>query len=517
MYICNPLKETGMKKLSLILYFIHLYFVGYCQENIQWQRCFGGSYDDYAMSVDNTPDSGFIVLGNSFSALPGSYFGDDMMMIKLTKDGNVEWTRFLGGSTGRSRSSTVRSTSDSGFIVLGHTMAKNGDVDSNRNDSDEIWLIKLKKDGAIEWTKNYYGYSSNSLSIAHDGGYYFCGITTPKGTFEPESDCLIYKTKKDGTIEWQKRIGGSSDDEMYKIITTADSGCLLVGHTASNDGDLSFNIHDNTFWVMKIKMNGTLVWDSLYRGGKNLDWPQDIIEVDKQNYYITGMTENSWNGVLNNHGKNDVFLLNINEIGKIQWIKNYGSPGTDLGASLTVDNNNNIIIAAYTDSVGDDVTFNHSSKQGDVWILKLDTSGTIIWQKCFGGTNSEAPNEIISIFDNSLLFVGGSKSFDGDVSSNEGDGDFWIVKLGYLPVSIKDDNRTNGSFKMYPNPTSSLLSIKSDLKFTYSLLSLSGHNLISGQSQLRTTNIDLSSFPSGIYLLRSQDDNGVWYRKVVKE
>jgi len=121
--------------------------------NIEWQKCLGGSDWDWAKSIEQTSDGGYIVAGWTCSNngnVSGwhkgySVTGDplpDFWIVKLDEKGNIEWQKCLGGSDW-DEAYSIQQTSDGGYIVAGTTYSNDGDVKGNHGKQD-IWMVKLK-------------------------------------------------------------------------------------------------------------------------------------------------------------------------------------------------------------------------------------------------------------------------------------------------------------------------------------------------------------------------------------
>ena len=113
------------------------------QHIIQWQKCLGGSFDDYARSIQQTTDGGYIVAGTSDSNdgdVSGNHGATDYWVLKLSGIGNIEWQKSLGGS-GRDEAYSIQQTNDGGFIVAGESFSMDGDVSGNHGNSD-YWVVK---------------------------------------------------------------------------------------------------------------------------------------------------------------------------------------------------------------------------------------------------------------------------------------------------------------------------------------------------------------------------------------
>jgi len=195
----------------------------YANGNIQWAKTYGGTNDDYASSVQQTSDGGYIVAGetNSFGAGAG-----DAFLIKTDANGNVQWAKTYGGTDG-DLASSVQQTSDGGYIVLGRT-------NSFGAGGRDIFLIKTYANGNIQWAKTYGGTNwdeASSVRQTSDGGYIIAGRTYSFGA--GYWDIFLIKTDANGNISWAKTYGGTDGDLAFSVQQTSDGGYIVAGHTAS--------------------------------------------------------------------------------------------------------------------------------------------------------------------------------------------------------------------------------------------------------------------------------------------
>ena len=161
---------------------------------ITWDKTFGGSKDDKAYSIAQTSDGGYIVAGDTESKGAGL---DDVWVIKLDKNGNKEWDKTFGGKY-YDEPYSIAQTSDGGYIVAGYT-------DSKGAGGEDVWVIKLDKNGNKEWDKTFGGSDwdkANSVIQTSDGGYIVAGDTESKGA--GGDDAWVIKLDKNGNLGSKK-------------------------------------------------------------------------------------------------------------------------------------------------------------------------------------------------------------------------------------------------------------------------------------------------------------------------
>ena len=429
---------------------------------IEWQKCLGGTSEDIAYSIQQTSDGGFIVAGETLSNdgdVSGNHGGRDAWVVKLNSSGDIIWKKCLGG-TDHDFAYSIQQTSDGGFIVAGLTGSNDGDVSGNHGGSD-AWVVKLNSSGEIEWQKclggtNYdFAYSIQQTS---DGGFIVASITgSNDGDVSGNhggSDYWVVKLNSSGGIEWQKCLGGTNsdggifNDYIYSIQQTSDGGFIMACETMSNDGDVSGNHGSYDAWVVKLNSLGDIEWQKCL-GGTNRDIANSIQQTSDGGFIVAGSTSSNDGDVSGNHGYGDAWVVKLNSSGDIEWQKCLGGTNSDWAYSIQQTNDSGFIVAGYTHSNNGDVSGNHGYY--DYWVVKLNSSGDIEWQKCIGGTNYEFANSIQQTSDGGFIVAGETLSNNGDVSGNHGYSDAWVVKLTNEPDRINEIENYN-LLSIYPNP-----------------------------------------------------------------
>ncbi|MBK7442833.1 MAG: T9SS type A sorting domain-containing protein [Bacteroidetes bacterium] len=239
-------------------------------------------------------------------------------------------------------------------------------------------------------------------------------------------------------IEWQNTIGGDKDEAVTSIIPTADYGYFLAGYSNSDISDdktenaISFS---TDFWIMKIDSSGNIQWQNTI-GGFGYDYLSHAIACIGGGYLLVGYSNSGISGdkyELGNGG-HDIWVVKVNAIGNIEWQNTIGGSGLDDCRRVIQCSDGNYIIAGRSDSnISGDKTEN--SQGGlDNWILKLNSTGSILWQNTIGGSSTETIEEIIETADNEIMVFGDSFS---DVSGDKtipsyGNRDFWVLNLDSL-------------------------------------------------------------------------------------
>lgn len=233
-------------------------------------------------------------------------------------------------------------------------------------------------------------------------------------------------------IEFIKTFGGSKNDVLQSVVKTSDGGYTALGYTQSNDGNINNkNNEDFDFWLMKFAPDDTLLWSKTY-GGTNDDRGTDIITTNDGGFALLGYSKSNDGDVTLNAGAQDFWILKINSTGDILWQKTFGYAGADTGTSLLQTQDNGFLVTGVLDVSASNGYGNSKSAKhagGDIWTLKLASNGSLEWSKYFGGSYTDIPFGVVETSNNEYIIAASSDSKDFNISNNKGSYDFWIIKV----------------------------------------------------------------------------------------
>lgn len=367
---------------------------------VAWMYSYGGSGDDTPRSIIETTDGGFAIFGFS-----NSTDGDlahktnnvnDYWLLKIDAEGSPQWSKTYGGSKD-DRGQAVIQTSDGGYAITGYAMSDDGDASNNEGFHDN-WVLKLDSQGTIEWEQSF-GFSGHDHSYdiveSTDGGLFFTGfldITSAKAdgyldksyslTRHGVGEFWGTRLNAQGELSWRKYYGGTNNDRAHAVVTAQDKGFVMAGFSESEDYDISDPRGSYDFWVVKIGSEGELVWEHSY-GGTGIDIAQDIAKTENGGYVITGSTISTDGDVSEYHGGSDVWVISIDAQGALLWEQTYGGTGFDAAESIRPTRDGGFLISGNSKSTDQDLAEN--AGENDLWILKIDAQGRLIWQQSFGG------------------------------------------------------------------------------------------------------------------------------------
>ncbi len=354
-------------------------------QHIVWQRTLGGSGWDELRKIGPTVDGGFFVAGFSASPLSddkteGNLGYLDYWVLKLDSTGAIQWQNTIGGS-GEDRAMDFYQTMDGGFIIAGYSDSPvSGDKSENSRGGLDYWIVKL-------------------------------------------SDI--------GVIQWQKTIGGSGDDELYQVVQTLDKGYILAGVSMSPvSGDKTEDsLGRGDYWIVKTDSVGNLLWQNTI-GGAGYENLRCLLQTSDNNFVIGGWSTSGagFDKTEPRMGKSDLWILKLDTVGQIIWQNSIGGSEEDEIFGILEKDGQFWLAASSTSMAGYDKS-EDSKGDADFWIVKLDTSGIVLWNKTYGGSAGDFPKDLTITKDGNIMIGGFTVSDRSEDKSEDcfGNKDNWII------------------------------------------------------------------------------------------
>ncbi|MEW7279067.1 hypothetical protein ABW636_10780 [Aquimarina sp. 2201CG1-2-11] len=423
-------------------------------QTIEWIKTFGGTNEDSALSVVEATDGGYVLAGYTQSTdgdLTGKTATDsDFWVLKLTKDGAISWSKTYGG-TGDERAEKIIATKDGGYIVVGYNRSSDGDVSQNEGLQD-YWVIKINASGELQWEKSFgFGGIDRAFSViqTEDNGYFVTGffdVSLSNGGGNDDGPSSASKNKNTqkhgvgefwgiklneaGETEWRRYFGGNDNDRSYDVVQTKDGGFLMIGSSESESGsadvsDISVNLGSYDYWAVKIDAQGNLVWEKTY-GGTEIDVAYGIAAVGDGTYIIVGDARSADVNVSNAKGNADLWIIRIDDNGNMLWEKAIGGTQFDTGRGIHKTKNGHFIITG--NSRSNDVDLDKNNGQSDILSIVINDKGDVLWKSIVGGGQAEFATGCIETTDKKFVIVGNSESDDLDIPENKGSKDLILIK-----------------------------------------------------------------------------------------
>lgn len=352
---------------------------------------------------------------------------------------DVEWHAMYGGMAEDNLGCFL--PLDSGnFLLAGSSMSNNGIASGNHFPGrTDAMLFKTTAAGQITWHRMYGGTQwegAGHIVRCANGGAIFIGTTNSvdgdiSGSFHGVADVWVVRIDDEGEILWDRLYGGPWNDSGMAIGETHDGGFLFIGSigSTSEGGDIDPGM--GGYWLVKLDSTGEILWQSRF-GGSSWDLPYSMHLTADGGCIIAGYTWSDDGDVTGYHPglSGDGWVVKVDASGQLQWQKALGGSGNDLLSDMAVMADGSYVVTGYTNSNDGDVSFNHGGI--DAWVVKLDPTGNIVWEHTLGGTGTDHLNSVVATDEGGLVLAGYTNSLDGDVSQHIGGFDGWVVNLDSL-------------------------------------------------------------------------------------
>jgi hypothetical protein len=320
---------------SYVLYLIKTDAKG----DTQWTRTFTDKGDDVGYSVKQTPDGGYIVVGET-----GKYPKMDILLLKTDPKGELLWKKRFGGPDDDSGYS-VCVTNDGGIILVGKKY-----YDETEHN---VYAVRTDKDGNIVWKTCYGGEEideGRAVKQTSDSGFIIVGKTQ---SFSETSDVIVIRTDSCGDTLWMRAFGGENLEIGTDVIETEEGDFVVTGYSCSPETWVA------DAYVIKIDSQGKLVWEKTI-GSEGDERTYAIVETEDKGFLIAGYTQFEHDA-----GGDEVQLLKIDSEGNPLWTREYGGDAKDHGRSLVLTEEGEIVIVGFSRS------YPISRGEFDVYLIKI--------------------------------------------------------------------------------------------------------------------------------------------------
>lgn len=525
---------TSNKSFNRIFNFllIYLFFASSltAQPTIAWERCLGGSSGDNAFSMCEAGDGNYMIAGISTSNdgdVAGPYIGGfDIWLLKIDTSGTILWQKKYGGDNYDVAQTIIR-TSDGGFIMAGSTRSNN--VPGRKGTTDyDLYLVRIDSIGNLLWQMCYGGTNDDEASDIKEtpsGDFYILGNTASSDSDVSvhfgSADYWLIKVDSAGMLLSEHSYGGSSYDFGTNIIIDSSGVIHLLGFSSSNDSDVQGNHGGQDYWLVNVDSSGSILSNFSY-GGSGADYACSMIK-DGSNFVLSGWSTSNDGYVSGHHGSatdDDIWVVKTDSIGNIIWNRSYGSTLTDFQGVLQKDLSGNYLLFGTTDWADGDVSFTNGAS--DYWICYLDSSGNIIWERSAGGSNFEFFYFGFLSSSNKIILCGNSDSpTSGDVTGFHGGigSDLWLVSLNDFSTQISE-NSFSYFGTAFPNPFTDNLAIelkKSEGTVFIKIFDTLGNICYASKQFSQSFSIDLSFLQSGLFEVMIYNEKVNGTFKVIKQ
>ncbi|MFH1438226.1 MAG: hypothetical protein ABIJ56_21135 [Pseudomonadota bacterium] len=276
--------------------------------------------------------------------------------------------------------------------VTGGGVTAAGITNSFGSGKKDGWIAAADKEGLVLWQKAYGGIEDDlisSLKESADGGFLAAGRTANWGS--GLEDMWIIRLDAGGSIAWQKVIGGERLDYANSATQTSDGGILVCGRTGSLESDLDDGL------VVKLDGGGELVWQKAFKSDL-FEEAYSIVENGDGDIIVFGNA-----GPQDNL---DLWAARLDASGNIQWQKNVGGDEDERAVAMLIGSDGTVVMVGTTESFG--------AGASDIWVVRLDAGGSVLWQKTVGGDDDDFPGGAAITSDGGILVAGQTWSLTPD-------------------------------------------------------------------------------------------------------
>lgn len=494
----------------------------WCQ-TIEWENHYGGTNIEELTDILQTENNEYILVGTSYSyndSIIDNFGNNDFWVVKIDENGQMLWQQNYGGTDFDKAASIIPAT-DGGYIVGGSSGSTDHDISNPLGETD-YWIVKITEDGAIQWEKSLGGSFGDRLTDIiplSDGGYLTGGYSERTNAIPGDTfgdiDILICKISSIGDIEWQRSYDRSVFDRLEKILTTPDGGYLLGGASLDNATEEHYNAR-----LIKINSSGAIEWEKTY-GGTGYDYLEDLVPATNGSAYYLGANTNSTDGdaMSESFGYEDYWLLKIDETGNIIWEKKYGHEFFDMLETVVPTSDGGALLGGTSDGGGSFINDNY-------WIVKVDENGDMEWQKNYEGGRF---NDAIQTNDEGFL-LGGTITISQEYF--EVDQDFLVYKICdnsnsdcNVIDSINDDfsEQSISNIQLLPNPADDFITIQFYARQAekVNLLFYDNNGRLLTKQEMMTKvgmndkTLNINHYPSGTYFIKIMGKNDLYAKVIV--
>ena len=363
--------------------------------------------------------------------------------INLSGQFNIAWQQTYGFFNKFESAEAVHAFADGSAIVA---------IARNTNDSGPLGntraeVFKYDATGNTVWQTTLGGPSNDNLFdmiVDSNGNILTVGQNSRPTVPDTRTDLWVVKMNSSGSVLWEKRIGGSSFDSGRSIIATSDGGYLVVGSTESDDGIITNRFNRPTGWIVKLDANGNVQWNKTYGGFGVYSILSQAAETSQGDFIIGAAAFGFGEDVPATNGDYDFWIFKINSTGDLIWSKNHGGFGPEFVSDLNLLADGSMIISGTSNSHATGDVSRASAANTNFWIVKLDASGDLVWEKSIGGDFFER-NSFTKVAPSGEIYLAGSTNSNNlDFPPGYGDNDFWVMRLD-ASGNILDKQNFGGS------------------------------------------------------------------------
>ncbi|MEL0201311.1 MAG: hypothetical protein VW892_01530 [Flavobacteriaceae bacterium] len=295
------------------------------QAQLLWEKTYGYAGVDVAYDILATTDGGFLVSGiidvtasngaGNTKSKAQKHAGGDYWVLKVDAAGNLQWSRYFGGSYTDTAQDAL-ALSDGSFLILGTSDSEDVDISKNKGTYD-LWLLRISADGTMLWEKSFGGTQIDEgvkMQLISSSEVMLVGTTRSTDLDAAQNkggaDVWVLTLDIEGAVLCEKTYGGSSFDTATSLNKTTNGHYLITGNSRSADYDLTQNQGYSDAWVFTIDRQGALQWQ-VSVGGPQLDTANDAALLADGTLVVVGTSNSSFSEAQYNNGFSDVLIFTL--------------------------------------------------------------------------------------------------------------------------------------------------------------------------------------------------------------
>ncbi len=442
----------------------------------------GGLKRDLGSGLIIDSEGNIVITGTSRSYGNG---GDDIFFIKMKLEGGLISQKTFPKEH-HERAYGIEECLDGNYMIVGEAW----DGGFGRED---IYLLKLDKQGDKLWEKYYGGYHTDQgfdIKSLEDGyialGYTSSQPETTRGNF------YLVRTDLEGNMLWEKNFGTDYLDFGFSVLPSSSGDFYLLGTAGGffNPARADFLNHDANLLLIRTNQNGFEL-SRKYMGGSQHDWGKDMFESDSGELYLFGSTQSIGAGSF------DMYLTKVDASGHILWERTYGESDFEYGNAMSSDPEGNIFLTGTKKSP--------SLEMGpDIYVIKTNPEGEVLWEQTLGGLGSDYGYDIECLPDSGCVIVGEIENIETKFS------DIYVARLDkdgeMVGFKIPQDSLRPEAVNFFPNPvvdkaTIEWLGVPPPGGYRVLIFSISGQVLYSRSFESnKKIEFEIGKLPPGTYL-----------------
>lgn len=396
---------------------------------LDWQKFYGGVADDTPYALQLLPDSTLVLAGSRTDTV-GCHRG---WVLGLAPDGAQRWEQLLGKTGCAEVRDLCLSTDGADLLFAGttgenlvHTESQTGEF------AQDYWVGKLDLKGNVLWHKNFGGAKPDqamALAPTALGGCAVVGSSWSKDHDVTTSGDLLNNNwvlmlNRYGQHQRNISLGGSKNDWGTSACATQDGGLMMLAYTTSENLDDSKSRTNGDAWLIKMRQNGDLEWQRVLKE----PYEDILLKVVENKYGLLAAVGSSFSA----DGAKQFWFVKFDKTGRLLVDKKWGGKGYEELSSLATCADGGYIACGYSHYYN--LENPYIKGQRDLWVIRMNSEGDIVWQQTYGGPDIEEAVDIIE-FSPNVYYVLGRKKNTFEANKAKRGYDFWLLKLTEKPCN----------------------------------------------------------------------------------